>query len=270
MRLRFDEATRHAAPGCMIALLLLLASHAYGNTLFTEAEVLATSQQAVGRMVTDQAFTDADGRPVRLSDFRGRPVVLTMIYTGCGDICPLITEHVADAVAVADKALGAGRFSVLTVGFDTRADTPARMRDYRAAHRIDRAGWVLLSANAATVERLAADAGFSFAPLAGGFDHLAQTTVLDADGRVYRQVYGSDFAPPVLIEPLKQLVLGTREGGLTLTALSNRVRLLCTIYDPATGRYRFSYAIFVGLAIGAASLGAVAASIVRMWRTRRV
>jgi protein SCO1/2 len=93
--------------------------------------------------------------------------------------------------------------------------------------------------------------------------------MLDADGRVYRQVYGSDFSAPALVEPLKQLVLGTGDRGLTLTALTNRVRLLCTIYDPATGRYRFSYAIFVGLVIGAASLGAVAASIVQMWRTRR-
>jgi protein SCO1 len=255
---------------CLVILVSPARAHDARSTLFNETEALAYSQQAIGRAVADQSFVDADGKPVRLADFRGRPVVLSMIYTSCEDICPLIVEHVADAVAQADKALGAGRFVVLTVGFDTHADTPSRLRAYRAAHRIDRPDWYLLSGDVATVERLAADTGFLFAPRAGGFDHLAQTTVLDADGRVYRQVYGSDFASPALVEPLKQLVLGTSDGGLTFTALANRVRLLCTIYDPATGRYRFSYAIFVGLAIGAASLGAVAASIVRMWRTRRV
>ena len=257
----------------MLLALLLLAlparAHDARPTLFNEAEAVAYSQQAIGRVVADQSFVDADRRTVRLSDFRGQPVVLTMIYTSCEDICPLIVEHVADAVAQADKTLGPGRFTVLTVGFDSKADTPSRMRDYRTAHRIDRPGWRLLSADPPAVERLAADTGFLFAPRAGGFDHLAQTTMLDADGRVYRQVYGSDFSAPALVEPLKQLVLGTGDRGLTLTALTNRVRLLCTIYDPATGRYRFSYAIFVGLVIGAASLGTVAASIVQMWRTRR-
>jgi len=250
----------------------LLPAHAHDARIgpFDEKQALAYSQQAIGREVADQDFVDSDGKPVHLSDFRGRPVVLSMIYTSCEDVCPLIVEHVADAVAAADRALGAGRFAVLTVGFDTHADTPSRLRAYRSVHRIDRPDWRLLSGDPAAVERVAADSGFLFAPRAGGFDHLAQTSILDSDGRVYRQVYGSDFASPALVEPLKQLVLGTRGSSLTFPALADRIRLLCTIYDPSTGRYRFSYAIFVGLALGAACLGAVAASIVRMWRTRRV
>lgn len=256
-----------------LGLLLLSALPAHAHDLhgskFDQKQALAYSQQAIGRQVTDQTFTDADGRTLQLSALRGRPVVLNMIYTGCEDICPLIIERVADAVAAADKALGAGRFSVLTIGFDTHADTPARMRSYRSAHRIGRPSWWLVSGDAGSVERLAAETGFLYAPRAGGFDHLSQTTILNADGRVFRQIYGSDFAIPALVEPLQQLVLG-RPGnaGLTLSALTDRVRLLCSIYDPATGRYRFSYAIFVGLIVGAVSLGAVAASIVRMWRGR--
>ena len=46
-----------------------------------------------------------------------------------------------------------------------------------------------------------------------GFDHLAQTTVIDAHGRIYRQVYGDAFAVPALVEPLKDLALGSRPRG---------------------------------------------------------
>ncbi|HEY7581444.1 MAG TPA: SCO family protein [Acetobacteraceae bacterium] len=260
---------------CGFALACLLAPIAPGHAhstrpdLFNETQALAYSQQAIGRLVADQSFIDSGGNSVQLAAFRGHPVVLSMLYTSCTDICPLIVEHLANAVDAADRALGPGRFTVLTVGFDTHADTPARLAAYRAAHRIQRPDWLFLSAGHAEVDRLAADTGFEFAPRAGGFDHLAQVTVLDEEGRVYRQVYGADFAAPALVEPLKQLTLGRRESPLSFTGLANRVRLLCTIYDPATGRYRFSYAIFVGLAVGAASLGAVAASIVRMWRVRR-
>jgi protein SCO1/2 len=259
-----------AAVACAMLLLVAPAgAHDARDTLFDQPKALAYSQQAIGRSVAEQSFVDSDGNTVQLGAFRGQPVVLSMIYTSCQDVCPLIVEHLANAVDVADKALGPGRFSVLTVGFDTHADTPARLAAYRAAHRIDRPGWLLLSGEHEAVDRLAADTGFLYSPRAGGFDHLAQVTIIDQDGRVYRQIYGDDFAAPALVEALKQLVFGKPESAFSLPALTNRVRLLCTIYDPATGKYRFSYAIFVGLIIGAASLGAVAASIFHMWRTGR-
>ena len=253
----------------LVGFLLVAAplrAHDPSAILFDERQALAYSQQAIGRDVGDHRFTDTQGKTVRLSELRGRPVVLGLIYTSCEHVCPLIVENLAHAVAVADKALGPDRFTVLTVGFDTKADTPTRMRDFARAHGIDRRGWHLLSTDATTIERLAAETGFLFAPRAGGFDHLTQTTILDADGRVYRQIYGEDFAAQTLVEPLKELAFGQPRQAGFFASLTNRVRLLCTIYDPASGRYRFSYAIFIGLAIGAASLLAVLVSILRLWQ----
>lgn len=258
-----------------LAALLLLhaggAARAHGThaALFDQAQALATSQQAIGRTLGDFRFTATDGREVRLGAYRGRPVVLNLIYTSCDDVCPLIVQSLARAVAAADQALGPGRFAVLTVGFDVRNDTPARMKSYAGAHGIARKDWTLLSTDPATIEALAAGTGFQFVPRAGGFDHLAQVTLIDAAGRVQQQIYGDDFAPPALVDPLKRLVLG--EGGHAGfgTFLLDRVRLICTVYDPASGRYRFSYAIFMGLAIGAAGLGGVGVWIVRMMQQAR-
>lgn len=234
-----------------------------------EAAALAESQQATGRELGDHSFVNSQGKPLRLRDFRGRPVVLHLIYTGCGDSCPLVVERLALAVEVADKAFGKGRFVVLTAGFDPRSDTPRQMRAYADAHGIDRADWELLSAPGATIDRVAAETGFSIIARAGGFDHVTQVTLLDPEGRVYRQIYGTDFSPQSLVEPLKQLLFGQRvDGGFA--GLLNRVRLLCTIYDPAAGRYRFSYAVFLELGIGAASLAAVGFFVLRLWlQTRR-
>ena len=71
-------------------------------------------------------------------------------------------------------------------------------------------GWYFVSADEATVAGLARDIGFSYAPVAGAFDHVAQVTILDGEGRVYRQVYGPDFAAPMIVDPLKKLALGIR------------------------------------------------------------
>ena len=73
---------------------------------------------------------------------------------------------------------------------------------------------------------------------------------IDADGRVYRQVYGIRFPTPQLIEPLKQLVFGEPQEQSSLSYLGNRIRLFCTVYDPATDSYRIDISVFIGTIVG--------------------
>ena len=111
--------------------------------------------------------------------------------------------------------------------------------------------------------------GFSFAASARGFDHVTQTTILDSEGRVYRQVYGEDFPLQVLTEPLKELVLGVRTRSVAPQDLWNRINFLCTVYNPRTGAYRFDYGIFFGIFFGATSLMLCGVIIFRLWRQNR-
>lgn len=238
---------------------------------FRADAALKTSQAAVGRAVGDHAFTAIDGRPVRLADYRGKPLVVSLVYTSCADFCPTISKAVGDAVDAAVSAFGRDAFAVVTLGFDARADTPARMRAFARSHGLGAPNWSFLSADADTIVALSDDLGFTFFPSAKGFDHLAQTTLIDPEGRVYRQIYGTDFAPPSLVEPMKELIFKRRSELTSVEGLINRVRLFCTIYDPASGRYRFDYSLFITLIVGGLSLGAVGAVMVRAWwRSRRL
>lgn len=223
------------------------------------------SQAAIARPVGDYPFTNALNRTVRLSDFRGRPLVVNMVYTACSDICPTLSEQLADAVEVARDALGRDSFAVVTVGFDARRDTPDRMRAYARSHGLSVEGWEFLSGAAESVDGFANDIGFQYIPGPQGFDHVAQTTIIDAEGRVYRQIYGAAFEPPALVEPLKELIWGTPAGAAVTTNLIDRIRLICTVYDPASGRYRFSYAIFISISLSGLTLVVVGWIIVRAW-----
>lgn len=256
------------------ALPLVLAAAAAANAEVLharddEAAALAVSQAAIGGTPADHSFVDSEGHPLELAALRGRPLVVSFVYTGCAHTCPMLTSRLRDVVGIAREALGDDSFRVLTLGFDAANDTPPRMASFARERGAVLPGWHFVSADAATVEAFARELGFVFYPSAAGFDHLAQTTVVDADGRVYAQVYGQTFDPPSLVEPLKQLVLGTPPDAGVLAGWLSGVRLFCTVYDPASGRYRFDYSIFIALGAGLLSLGAVAVFIVRAWRERR-
>jgi protein SCO1/2 len=237
---------------------------------FDARGALETSQAAIGRTLpADLAFTDKDGRRRSLGEFRGRPLVISPVYTSCYMVCPTTTTYLRQATDIAASVLGTGAFSVLTVGFDTVNDTPERMRSYATSRGIDSPQWVFASADADTARRLLRDVGFTYVATPRGFDHMIQATVVDRDGKVYRQVYGQQFETPQLVDPLKRLALGQQAGVDTLDAVVEGVRLLCTVYDPKSGRYRFDYSLVVSFVVGLMCLGGIAAFILRSWRTRQ-
>ncbi|MCB2099283.1 MAG: SCO family protein [Rhodobacterales bacterium] len=228
-----------------------------------DAQALKASQAAVGRLLTDRAFTDPAGRAVRLSDFRGRPLVINMVYSSCAQSCPVVTTTLQDAAEVGWDALGKDAFHVITVGFDAAADTPGRMGLYADRHGLTRPGWTVLSGDLPEVVGLTDDLGFTFFESAKGFDHIDQVTIVDAEGRVYRQVYGDTFDIPLLVEPLKALVYGTHAPFASLDDLWNKVRLFCTVYDPAAERYRFDFSMFYQMAVGLTIILSVGFFVVR-------
>lgn len=233
---------------------------------YDEKTALALSQAAIGHAVGDYTFLDGDGKQVTLESLHGKPLIISMIYTSCYHVCPTVTTNLAKIVKIAREALGDDSFSVLTIGFDTRIDTPDRMRVFAAQRNIDISNWHFVSVDADTLQQLAGDVGFSYFSSPKGFDHMIQATVLDGEGKVYRQIYGMAPDTPALVEPLKELLYGKQVVATPIKSILNNIRLFCTVYDPTTGRYRFDYSIFIGMFIGLLTLGGTAWFIVRAWR----
>lgn len=236
---------------------------------FDRQAALAISQGVIGKNVADVTLTSPDGRNLRLSDYRGKPLVISLIYTSCYHICPTTTQHLAKVVRTARAALGPDSFNVLTIGFDTPNDTPAAMRQFAQDQSVNISHWDFVSADAAAMAGLTRDLGFISYPAPHGFDHLIQATVVDAQGKIYRQVYGMTFDTPLLVEPLKELAFGAPVAPSLLSSLSSRIKLFCTVYDPATDQYRFDYSIFIEFVIGVSFIGTVSFFLIREWRRNR-
>lgn len=230
---------------------------------------LRLSQSAIGIQLTEQSFVNSSGAQVRLSDFHGKPLVLSLVYTSCYQICPMTTRHLSKVVEKAREALGRDSFSVAVVGFDTRFDTSDAMGFFAEKQDISDKGWNLLSIDQAGIERLAKDVGFVFYPSSNGFDHLIQATVIDADGKVYRQVYGQVFETPLLVDPLIDLVLDRPQPAESLLSdLTKKVKLFCTTYDPVRDGYYFDYSLFLGMLIGAIIIAYTVFVMIRETRAR--
>jgi protein SCO1 len=233
---------------------------------FSHDESLAYSQAAIGTALTGVELVKSDGTPVSIDEYRGKPLVLSMIFTSCHHVCPSTTQYLKEVVEKARSVLDEDSFQVVTIGFDTPTDSPERMADFRDSTGVSDTHWDFLAGDEANIATLVRQLGFIYTPSPRGFDHLIQSSIIDADGTIYRQVYGMSFPTPHLIEPLKDLVFGKPKNQSKLEYLSNRIRLFCTVYDPATDSYHIDISVFIGTFVGIIVSLVFGRVLIKEWR----
>ncbi len=242
---------RYADLASLLLTLLCLGSGVAGAAALDEQEALRVSQAVIGQMVPDSLLRDVRERPVSLAGFRGKPLLVSFMYTGCFQVCPTQTRALHEAVKGMDAVFGEHQFNVVSIGFNQPFDSPTAMRAFAAQQRIDYPNWHFLSPPPAQVAALARSFGFSYQATPAGFDHVLGVTVVDAEGRIHAQVYGDRLNAAALGEPLRKLL---RTAPIAqerrLEDLIERVRILCTVYDPEIGAYRYDYKLIFEIAGG--------------------
>ncbi|MBL8347412.1 MAG: SCO family protein [Rubrivivax sp.] len=234
-------------------LVAVPTAFADGVPALDEREALRLANAAVGQRIPDVALRDRQGRPVRLSSYhQGKPLLVSFIYTGCFQICPTQTRALLEAVRGLEKRAGESQFNIVSIGFNQPFDGPDEMRAFAAQHRIHHANWDFLSPARESVEPLTRGFGFSYVATPAGFDHVLGVTVVDASGRIHAQVFGDKLRADQLGEPLRQLLLDMPLPAQNrIAAVVERVRILCTVYDPDTGTYRYDVKLILELIGGA-------------------
>ena len=130
------------------------------------------------------ALADQDGRAFHLADRAGKPQLVSMFYTSCQYMCPLIIE----ALKRTQKAIaqeGQAKPDVLMVSFDAQRDVPAHLKAVFGQRKLDAATWTLAHTDAASLRQLAAVLDIQYRVLPDGeFNHTSVMIVLDAQGRI--------------------------------------------------------------------------------------
>jgi protein SCO1/2 len=151
-------------------------------------------------------LTSQDGKSVALADLRGKVVALTFIYTGCPDICPLLTQKMVEVQDELGAIFGA-KVAFVSISLDPEHDTPEVLKDYAQfwGARLD--GWSFLTGSPDAVGEVARRYGVFFSKREdGGVDHTQLTTLVDADGQMRVQYLGARFDPEEFRRDLLSLV----------------------------------------------------------------
>lgn len=159
--------------GCASILTLLLE----GCVFFSPVEDMASrAAEMQGWQWTDDA-----GRPVRLSDFGGKIVVLSMFYQGCAGVCPLTLSRMQVLERSFEERGISARFVLVTL--DPRHDNPRRLSTYRARHGLIPDRWSLLTGPSEQTLALSRVLGVHRIDDTSHIVHIGKIVMISADGR---------------------------------------------------------------------------------------
>ena len=212
-------------PGDVITADVLVSQDADAEILLDHIVVVAQAKPdykptvtyhvpAPGDAVPDFKLRNQDRRPIHLSQFRGKALVLTFIYTRCPspEFCPRVMHNFAvlEKMMAANPGLYA-KSHLLSVSFDPEHDTPERLRAYGITYMGSDAKNAFAHWEFAVPEKPALTEMAKFFDLGMTetadtmITHTLSTTLIGPDGKVIRFYPGSEWTPEQVLADVKQL-----------------------------------------------------------------
>jgi protein SCO1 len=141
-----------------------------------------------------------DGEPISMRDFRGKPVIVTFLYTTCDDTCPIQAQTVRGALDQLGHDVPA-----IAIAVDPPRDTPARARAFLSEQRaIGRLDFVL----GTRAELRPLWRAFAIRPQSVTQEHQARITLVDPRGYQRIGFPGSQATPERLAHDVRLLERG--------------------------------------------------------------
>jgi protein SCO1/2 len=156
---------------------------------------------AVGSAFPDFHLVDQNARPVALSDFRGRPVVLSFIYTRCP--LPWACPATVAGLARVGASNPSPHFVLVTV--DPKNDTPEVLRDYSRQVDVGSGRWTFATGRPEEIAGVAASAGAMFERDGSSITHSLVVVTIGPDGKVLGRHEGRGWKPEDVLADLASL-----------------------------------------------------------------
>lgn len=149
-------------------------------------------------------WTDQDNATYVLSDFAGKPQVVSLVYAGCAQICPAIVATMQKIQADLPQGQDVG---FLLVSLTPNQDTPEIMKRYLERYELDPESWKFIAGSPEDLRRLAMALGVKYKPSTGNdVSHSNLFTILDEQGRITLQQAGLYENAPKAVTHLSSML----------------------------------------------------------------
>ena len=185
-------------------------------------------------------FVDHNGNAVVLSDLIGgeRPVILTLNYYRCPQLCSLTLNGLVDGLRDVDLDLGT-EYNIVTVSINPD-EGPAIAAQNRAGYlvaldeEVPESAWPFLTGDQENIEALAKAIGFGyrFDERSGEFAHTASITFVTPEGRISKYMNDVRFLPRDL-----RLAIVDASQGKVGSLIDTLLLFNCFQWDPEAGSF---------------------------------
>jgi len=202
------------APGDHIHATLVMTDHAelqdISFTKYSETAGDGTSNLRIpepGDAVPNFAFINQSGKTTRLTQLRGKPLLLTFIYTRCPvpDFCPRMSNNFRDVLQQlqADPKLFA-KAQLLSISIDPQHDKPAVLHaygeHYTSAIDPDFRHWQFVTGSPEEIRKAAGFFGLLYNQNQGQIVHALRTVLIAPDGTIAKVYSGNRWKPAEVVQ----------------------------------------------------------------------
>jgi protein SCO1/2 len=164
-----------------------------------------------GAEIPDVKLINQDGKTIHLSEFKGRAVLLTFIYTRCpfADFCPLLSHEFAALDRELIKTPGDyKRTHLMSISLDPAWDKPPVLRKYGLIYlQGDPAGfahWDFVATAPEDLKKLAAAFNLTYFEKDNQITHNLRTVLLGTDGTVQKVWSGNEWRKQEIVDAVRQ------------------------------------------------------------------
>ena len=167
-----------------------------------------------GDTVPDFALVNQNNKPIRTSQYRGKTLLLTFIYTRCPipEYCTLMSNNFAEIDRELQKTPELyEKTRLLSISIDPEYDTPAVLRSYGASHtgRYEEekfTHWEFATGTKDQVKDVAKFFGLQYYPEKDQIVHGLRTVIVGPDSKVVKVYRGNEWKPSEVISDIKTLL----------------------------------------------------------------
>jgi protein SCO1/2 len=174
--------------------------------------VRETQKLRTGELVPSFTLTDQRGQAVQLSDFKGKAVLLTFIYTRCPlpNFCPLMSKNFASLQERLEKEFP-GRFQLLSVSIDPKFDTREVLKEYSAVWSKNETTWTFLTGTTEEIGGVAELFGLFYEGSGGLINHDLRTALIGVDGKLVHVWKSNVWTPYEVQRSVREHLTGKRD-----------------------------------------------------------